>query len=285
MIPIHPVVHSDADSASRRGSRPLHGFTLIELLVVIAIVTLLIAILLPVLSSARDAARSAVCLSNQRQLGLGLVTYGNDFNHRTIAHYVAGDGHITTWARFYSGEPIHGDEFDRGGDYINPSTVFGCPVNPTYDIDRVGTWFNPGYGRSNISYGMYVADADHATLGWDFREQPLGGTRPMFQQHNLDRVPNPSDIVWLGDTTSERDNWGDIPGGGLGRMTGSFNTHNHAPGWNWYGGRLHLIHPGDVANVLFFDGHAGARTKERLHDSASNVRLFFRADATPVELP
>lgn len=48
------------------------GFTLIELLVVISIISLLISILLPALSSARGAARSVACLSNQRQLMLGV---------------------------------------------------------------------------------------------------------------------------------------------------------------------------------------------------------------------
>lgn len=51
------------------------AFTLIELLVVISIIALLIALLLPALSGARNAARSVACLSNIRQLGIGLATY------------------------------------------------------------------------------------------------------------------------------------------------------------------------------------------------------------------
>jgi prepilin-type N-terminal cleavage/methylation domain-containing protein len=54
------------------------GFTLIELLVVIAIIALLVSILLPALSGARDAARTVVCQSNQRQLGLSIQTYATE---------------------------------------------------------------------------------------------------------------------------------------------------------------------------------------------------------------
>ncbi len=58
--------------------RRARAFTLIELLVVIAIIALLIGILLPALSSARNSARTAVCLSNMRQLGIGAAGYTAD---------------------------------------------------------------------------------------------------------------------------------------------------------------------------------------------------------------
>lgn len=56
------------------------GFTLIELLVVIAIIAILAAILLPVLSAARENARSSVCVSNLKQMGLAIQMYASDWD-------------------------------------------------------------------------------------------------------------------------------------------------------------------------------------------------------------
>jgi prepilin-type N-terminal cleavage/methylation domain-containing protein len=59
-------------------ARGFKGFTLIELLVVIAIIAILAAMLLPALARAKRKALQANCISNFKQIALGLRIYSDD---------------------------------------------------------------------------------------------------------------------------------------------------------------------------------------------------------------
>jgi prepilin-type N-terminal cleavage/methylation domain-containing protein/prepilin-type processing-associated H-X9-DG protein len=73
----------------KRGRR---GFTLIELLVVIAIISILAAILFPVFARARENARRTSCMSNLRQIGMGMMQYVQDYDERyPLPAWIVGD--------------------------------------------------------------------------------------------------------------------------------------------------------------------------------------------------
>src|ERR1700709_1884993 len=94
-------------------SRPRRGFTLIELLVVIAIIAILAAILFPVFAQAKEAAKKTMCLSNLKQIGLGMQMYLGDaddmipyneyeltYNGRLILWYEMVDPYIKSATQF-----------------------------------------------------------------------------------------------------------------------------------------------------------------------------------------
>lgn len=107
------------------------GFTLIELLVVIAIIAILAAILFPVFAQAREAARKTSCLSNQKQIGLCVQMYGQDYDGFWPAQqWWAGD----KWAGWpVVGSGVAGATPDNYKDQLKPYSrneqIWLCPTN------------------------------------------------------------------------------------------------------------------------------------------------------------
>lgn len=120
----------------------LSAFTLIELLVVIAIIAILAAILFPVFAQARDKARAASCLSNTKQMGLGITMYAQDYDETyPQAYWYANDLNGANGYNQWSGliQP-----------YVKNVGIFVCPSDPNKGLRPT----NPGLDNQapRISY-------------------------------------------------------------------------------------------------------------------------------------
>jgi prepilin-type N-terminal cleavage/methylation domain-containing protein/prepilin-type processing-associated H-X9-DG protein len=105
------------------------GFTVIELLVVIAIVAILAAIILPVYSRVQAGGQAAACLSNLRQIGMGLNAYLNDNNMIMPTLQLARSS-------LNDNVPVIDNTFDR---YLTDKRVFVCPSDNLHLGTTTGT--------------------------------------------------------------------------------------------------------------------------------------------------
>ena len=112
----------------------IRAFTLIELLVVIAIIALLAAILLPVFQAARERARAASCASNEKQIGLAMLQYTQDWDECYPYGLDSAGNYGAGWA---------GSLFT----YVKGAGVFTCPSDAMRTCTN-GVKVNP----TNLSY-------------------------------------------------------------------------------------------------------------------------------------
>jgi len=123
-------------------SRTASGFTLIELLVVIAIIAILAAILFPVFAQAREKARQTSCLSNTKQIGLGLTMYVQDADEMFPTAYYYKDnagqpGGYFHWTAlimpYVKNESMYVCPSDRDGGQLPTSDKDGPDNGVNYD--------------------------------------------------------------------------------------------------------------------------------------------------------
>lgn len=149
--------------------RTSKGFTLIELLVVIAIIAILAAILFPVFARARENARRASCMSNEKQIALGMMMYVQDYDDHFPAHYgYIQSGTVYFWA--FVLQP-----------YTKSTQVFFCPSDTLHTTSNV-------LSSGSLSYG------------YNFLTLSPNSVNPNGLGISLAAIKYPSATIMTGDT-------------------------------------------------------------------------------------
>jgi prepilin-type N-terminal cleavage/methylation domain-containing protein/prepilin-type processing-associated H-X9-DG protein len=199
------------------------AFTLIELLVVIAIIAILAAILFPVFAKAKEAAKATACMSNMKQIGLGLQMYVNDVDDRMFfranwqnsrSGYIHLTGNASNQEKWWN----------MVAPYIKSNQIFRCPSDsqPTASADVNGNLDIP---RS------YIAISCAESL-------------------NLSSLDDPVDTMVV------TEKWGSHTDSWIEPFNGDFTWDASNPGLTWTAANRHT----GRMNCSFFDGHAKSKT-------------------------
>lgn len=245
------------------------GFTLIELLVVIAIIAILAAILFPVFAQAREKARQSSCLSNEKQIGLGVLQYVQDYDEvfpyaeRSVNPVPAGGQGYVFWDTLIQPYVKNGELEDRTaqtGSVYNG--VFACPSFPTPNTP----------GRQRNQYGanpaVMVAPFGDGITNWQ--------GRPIIEGVSLGAVKQPADLIMVAEKGLNGDNaWGfpymidwcfRYDGGADAQASQDRDGYEVAPGGLFDGpGTMPRYRHSGVTNLLFVDGHVKATPRGRIN--------------------
>ncbi|WP_309718144.1 DUF1559 domain-containing protein [Armatimonas sp.] len=245
------------------------AFTLIELLVVIAIIAILAAILFPVFAQAREKARTISCLSNTRQIGLGIMMYAQDYDE-TYCPYFSGFTPPGTysapsqyWPQLISPYIQKAGTSGGGGQALatDLSQVFICPSGnrPNAAIQQANCNF--GYASS---YGI----SDHLVNWW----MPPG-IATTYIPVNMAAVASPAQAA----ATVETWDWlcgGRLPGAALAlsffdRRSGNIGSIATADGRHSGDYKKTTLamrpSPNAINNVVFCDGHVKGVQAQKLY--------------------
>lgn len=210
-------------------------FTLIELLVVIAIIGVLASILLPSLQKARDKVKTAVCMSNEKQVGIALISHSSTEDGRLPRSGGQWGDKMGTEA--YLSTPTGTMQEQTSGN------VLYCPTGLSDEVSAHAS--NGGWNYINLEESRRPWESNNGKFSW---YGVVGSSNPLTSngwRYNTWKVTN-SGTTWPKISL-------------LVNLEGAIAIHDGSKSLNTFGGtggRIAARHDGfKKTNALFYDGH------------------------------
>ena len=238
------------------------AFTLIELLVVIAIIAILAAILFPVFARARENARRASCMSNLKQIGLGIMQYTQDYDEHLPAGFLSYAGAV------YPDGSTHTESWRVAiFPYVKSVQVFNCP-----SADSFLEW-KGGYYITRAAYAYnYLAPTGTGLTNVGVN---LGGY-DSYPAANLAAIADASGTIMVTESSSALIRFNTNPS----YLATDATLHDTGSCDSYYPGSAayavlscarapHM----DTMNTLFADGHVKSMKWQTILGSTTNINV------------
>ena len=192
----------------------------------IAIIAILAAILFPVFAQAKEAAKKASCLSNQKQIGTASMLYSGDYDDMVCkfsGYYNSPTRMFTHWYGRETLSPVYRFDPTQGllYPYMKSVAITDCPSAASLPRANAGTVFAIGYNNQITPYYSGPSNGLSET-----------------------QVSLPAETILFADSVAFDDSGPSM------RRFGAVDGYNDC-----YPSLAHGRHSGK-ANVAWFDGHA-----------------------------